>query len=97
MYYNTCTAGPPREGWIHVCYILKNLENFQGFLQFLTLTLKQTVLTTWQTCSMFYSVVDIFNPETHLKFFGQAYYSSSCYLGSHISSAEEHKSDVETL
>lgn len=43
---------------------------------------------------MFYSVVvNIFNSEAHLKFFGQAY---SCYLGSHMSSAEGHKSDVET-
>lgn len=79
-----------------VTYLKTLLENFQGFLQFLTLTLKQTVvLTTWQACSMFYSVVvNIFNPEAHLKFFGQAYYSSSCYLGSHMSNAEGHKSDV---
>lgn len=81
-----------------VTYLKTLLENFQGFLQFLTLTLKQTVvLTTWQTCGMFYSVaVNIFNPEAHLKFFAQACYSSSCYLGSHMSSAEGHKSDVET-
>lgn len=86
-----------RVGSMSVTYLKTFLENFQGFLQFLTLTLKQTVLTMWQTCSMFYSVVvNIFDPETHLKFFGQAYYSSSCYLGSHISSAEGHKSDVET-
>lgn len=70
-----------------VTYLKTLLENFQGFPQFLTVTLKQTVvLTTWQTCSMFYSVVNIFNTEAHLKFFG-----------SHMSSPEGRKIDVNSV